>query len=316
MRVRNVIQWGCVLALACCLACCQVKRPDTVLSDGQMEEVLYDYHMAKAMADELPYNESYKKVLYLESVFRKHGITEAEFDSSMAWFARYPDVLTRIYEQVNARLKKERGDINHLVAVRNNKPDESRPGDSVDIWSWRRIYRLTGMPLDNKVVFSFPVDTNFRDRDTLRWTARFQFSRRIPAWQAPVISMQILYKDDTLTTVNRVERSGVQTLSLYADTLGAMKEVRGFIYLPKQDSLSCLLIDRIQLMRYHAQDTLRMEKTEESPQMTPETDTVRKPQPAESQATPRKPEQRPRPTSTQRMRGMETLKPAKQPDRK
>ena len=45
--------------------------------------VLYDYHIAKAMGEEVPYNESYKRVLYIESVFKKYGITQADFDSSM-----------------------------------------------------------------------------------------------------------------------------------------------------------------------------------------------------------------------------------------
>mgnify|MGYP000155135445 CR=1 FL=1 len=84
------------------------------------KNVLYDYHIAKAMGEEVPYNESYKRVLYIESVFKKYGITQADFDSSMVWFARNPEVLTKIYEKVNVRLKAERDGINHLIALRDN----------------------------------------------------------------------------------------------------------------------------------------------------------------------------------------------------
>ena len=74
---KGIILWCGVATLLFCLASCRVKRPDFVLSDAKMEAVLYDYHIAKAMGEQLSYNESYKRVLYLESVFRKHGITEA-----------------------------------------------------------------------------------------------------------------------------------------------------------------------------------------------------------------------------------------------
>lgn len=47
------------------------------------------------MGEEVPYSESYKRVLYIESVYRKHGITQADFDTSMVWYARHPDALTK-----------------------------------------------------------------------------------------------------------------------------------------------------------------------------------------------------------------------------
>ena len=147
MKGLRRIQWFSVFLLASCLTACQVKRPKVVISDAKMENVLYDYHIAKAMGEEVPYTDGYKRVLYIESVFKKHGITQAEFDSSMVWFTRNPEVLTKIYEKVNARLKAERDVVNHLIAIRDNKPKESLPGDSIDVWAWQRIYQLTGTRL-------------------------------------------------------------------------------------------------------------------------------------------------------------------------
>ena len=57
------------------LASCEVKRPKEVLDEARMEEVLYDYHIAKVMADEVPYDEAYRRPLYRQGVFAKHGIT-------------------------------------------------------------------------------------------------------------------------------------------------------------------------------------------------------------------------------------------------
>ncbi|WP_018666709.1 DUF4296 domain-containing protein [Bacteroides gallinarum] len=257
MKRKNRIQWYSVILLAFGMAACQVKRPDTVIPDAKMENVLYDFHIAKAMGEEVPYSESYKRVLYIESVYRKHGITKADFDTSMVWYARHPDALTKVYEKVNARLKAERDGINHLIALRDNKPKESLPGDSVDVWIGRRIYHLSGAPLGNKLTFTLPSDTNFKDRDTLRWTVRFRFLNGTPdSLHAPLMAMQVLYAKDTLNGMLKVKRSGTETVSLFADTLGEIKEIRGFIYYPAQKPVQDVLADRISLMRYHATDTL------------------------------------------------------------
>ena len=68
--------------------------------------------------------------------------------------------------------------------------------------------------------------------------------------------MQVLYAKDTLNDMLKVKQSGTETISLFADTLGEIKEIRGFIYYPAQQSTRDVLADRISLMRYHAKDTL------------------------------------------------------------
>lgn len=259
MKVRKgIILWCGVATLLFCLASCRVKRPDFVLSDAKMEAVLYDYHIAKAMGEQLSYNESYKRVLYLESVFRKHGITEAQFDTSMVWLSRNPSVLRDIYEHVNERLKAEKKQVENLIALRDNKPRPSLPGDSIDVWAWERVYRLTGMPLDNLISFDLPSDINFKDCDTLRWNVRFRFiggkdQTAGDTLFSPVMALQVFYANDSLLhEVRRVDRSGMETLSLSADTLGKIERICGFVYYPRQSSGRILLADSVSLMRYHA----------------------------------------------------------------
>ena len=38
------------------VAGCKVKRPSDVISESKMENLLYDYHVAKSMGDNLPYS--------------------------------------------------------------------------------------------------------------------------------------------------------------------------------------------------------------------------------------------------------------------
>ena len=252
-------QW-CILCLLIIFATgCKVKRPSEVLPESTMENLLYDYHIAKAMGDNLPYNENYKKVLYTDAVFNKYGTTKAVFDSSMVWYTRNMEVLAKIYEKVSKRLKTQQNAINQLIAIRDKKPMTAAPGDSIDVWIWQHIYQLTGMPLDNKITFTLPSDTNFHDRDTLRWSVRFRIHNGAPdSIHAPLMAMQVLYEknDSVISAIRKVQDTGVETLTLFADTLGEIKEIRGFIYYPQQETPQPLLADRISLMRYHATDSL------------------------------------------------------------
>ena len=199
MIARRHIRALALSLLAVGLVACDVKRPSNILSDSAMENVLYDYHISRSMGEKVPYTDDYKRVLYADYVFQKHGIDKAIFDSSMVWFTRHPDVLAKVYEKVNVRLKAERDAIDNLIAIRDNKPKESLAGDSV------------------------------------------------------------------VTAFREITRSGVQTISLFADTLGAIKEVRGFLYYPiPQHPEESLLLEHISLMRYHAKDSLPATVKEEA----------------------------------------------------
>ncbi len=245
--------WCGICMLVLILAGCKVKRPDSVLSESKMENILYDYHLAQAMGDNVPYNENYKKALYIDAVFEKYGTTEAVFDSSMVWYTRNTDILSKVYERVSKRLKSQQETLNNLVARRDRKAGITLPGDSIDIWSEQRILRLTGTPLDNKITFSIASDSNFKERDTLLWKVRYRFPEGTPdSLYSAVMALQVVYKNDSVIgQAKKIRKTGLYTIRLESDTLGEIKEVRGFIYYPGGKKLVPLLTDHISLTRYH-----------------------------------------------------------------
>lgn len=251
-------QLCCFCLLIGVMASCKVKRPNEVLPESKMEEVLYDYHMAQSLSENMSYSENYKKVIYTEAVFKKHGTTEAAFDSSLVWYTRNTELLAKIYERVTKRLKTEQESINHLIAVRDKKPKTSAPGDSIDMWIGLRMAQLTGVPLNNKLTFTLPADTNFHKRDTLLWEVRYHFLAGKPdTTRAAIMAMQIVYENDSMISrTKKIFRSGIERIRLQSDTLGMIKEVKGFIYYPEGKRWRTLLADQISLTRYHCTDTL------------------------------------------------------------
>lgn len=260
MKNRFRFHLCCICMFALAIVGCKVKRPDDVIPESKMEDILYDYHIAKAMGENLPYNENYKKSLYIDAVFKKYGTTETVFDSSMVWYTRNTEVLSKVYEKVKNRLRSEQETIGDLIAQRDKKPKVTKNGDSIDVWPWQRMIRLTGKMMNNRYSFVLPTDSNYKDRDTLVWEVRYSFLEPMLAdsLRTTTMALQIIYEKDTVSHWKTFTSPGVRQIRLYADTLGNMKEIKGFIFYSVEDSLKSgtLLADRFAMTRYHCKDTL------------------------------------------------------------
>jgi hypothetical protein len=224
-----------------------------------MEDILYDYHIAKAMGDQLPYSEGYKRLLYIDYVFQKHGTTQAQFDSSMVWYTRHTEILSEIYKQVAARLHDDEDAVKRRIAIRDNRALPSAEGDSVDVWTAARVFRISGFPLNNRMEFNIPADENFAAGDTLAWNLHYRFLGVVPdSLRSPIMAMQIRYANDSVAAdIRRVATDGWQEMRLASDTI-ALGEIRGFVFYAANanDTLPTLLLDSISLMRYHLHETL------------------------------------------------------------
>ena len=300
--VRRLLWLAAGLAL---LVSCDVKRPKGVLDEAEMEEVLYDYHIAKVMAEEVPYNEAYRRPLYRQGVFVKHGITEAQFDSSMVWYTRHTDLLAKMYERITKRLKQANDAVNDLIALRDMPTEEIPSGDSVRVWHLRRHQLLTSVPLNSCLKFELTADTTFHERDSLCFQLDYRYHGLVPdTLEAAVMGLTLHFKNDSiLHTWQRLlpAEAGNTELVLQSDTLGVLRTVSGFIYLPNSLKATTLRLLSSQVMRYHAKDSLRLDGKAQS---TP------------AQAAPAHPEQldadsmRSRPSSPP-----ETAKPLRETDR-
>ena len=84
-------------------------RPRYVLSSKQMRAVLHDLHRADAILQVAGYNYGNDEALakYYQRVLDKHGITQAQFDSSLVWYTDHPQRFDKIYPRVVASLEEE-----------------------------------------------------------------------------------------------------------------------------------------------------------------------------------------------------------------
>lgn len=253
----NKIFIGFAIVSCIGLSACKKKMPNNVLSKGDMEEVLVDYHIAKTMSEMLPYEEHYKQVLYMDYVFKKHGITENDFNVSLEWYSRHAEDFAKIYENVNKRLNSQKDDINHQIASTENGSQESEQGDSVNVWKKQKIYRLTKSTFTKKMSFTIYPDSNYKEKDFLIWSLRATFVSAKKHNQNAIMSLQIKYTNDSvLINTRKISNNGDYKIRLQNDSLCKIREISGFVYYNNNDSFNedMLILDKISLMRYRTKD--------------------------------------------------------------
>ena len=251
------------------LSACGKKIPDDIIQPDAMESLLYDYHLASTMSTSLPYNENYKKEAYFDYVFKKHNVTEAEFDSSMVWYTRHAEELATIYKNLKERLEREEKQMKEQVAKRDNQIDVSMSGDTVDVWQDRTLYWLSASSLTNKVVFDLKTDTTFKPQDAMELQADFHFIPSKTTSGKAVMALNFYFDNDSVQGLTRIVTCpGKQRLYLRPDSAFTIQSVSGFIYYSNNEHPDAsLLVDDIRLTRYHNHempqelvDTLKLER--------------------------------------------------------
>ena len=112
------------LIILCVLLAVVGCRPRGILSNREMRDVLYDLHRADGAIQVAGYNYSHDKEVagYYKNVLDDHGITQAQFDSSLVWYTDNPQIFNKIYPKVLARLE---ADFEEQEAIREAKRDKA-----------------------------------------------------------------------------------------------------------------------------------------------------------------------------------------------
>ena len=103
---------GLRLKIVCVLLVCVAMmgcRPRGVLSNREMRDVLYDLHRVDGALQVAGYSYGHSQEVagYYKNVLDEHGITQAQFDSSLVWYTDNPQIFNKIYPKVIERLEED-----------------------------------------------------------------------------------------------------------------------------------------------------------------------------------------------------------------
>lgn len=144
MRTFMVVAslFGVMLISSC------VRRPSGILSDSKMAPIIADITLAEAYAKETGDAGQNNREAFLEYILRKHGVSHAQFDSTMAWYGRNSDAYYEMCDLVE----------NELVARRRKTEGRtSIEEESSDLWPYSRQSLISRLSASNAFDFSVPT---------------------------------------------------------------------------------------------------------------------------------------------------------------
>ena len=252
-----------------------IDRPDFVLEEEQMIDLLVDVHRAEGLLEMQQQQgagfgtdlDTYQKEI-IAAVLQKHGVSRSRYDSSLMWYAQHLKLLTRVYGHVDERLKEEH-EMWSLQVTETRDFVNSIAGDSVDLWTLRDHLILDSRRYSDILFWEIPSDSNFVDGDTLRW--RFIVRQLLPG-QKVLASISLTKYEPTEEELRRqgkkkqneplgapigfdaktITQNGECQLIARADSLQPFRSViLGLVLMNDSNKAAPVFVDSISLLRTH-----------------------------------------------------------------
>lgn len=92
-----------------------IKIPDDIIAKDSMVFIMMDIHIAEAGIKTLP-NDSINlnNKTYYEFIYKKHSITEEQFQKSLRFYTYNPELLQEIYVKMTEEMSKKEASLNKL----------------------------------------------------------------------------------------------------------------------------------------------------------------------------------------------------------
>lgn len=208
---------------------CAPSVPSGVLPKDEMEDILYDMHMAQSIYErhQEGITTGADLIALRASVLKQHGVDKAEWDSSFNYYSRNSRDMYEIYQSLSSRIE------NNIVAL-GGKVDgmQGAEADTANVWNGENSFILMHQAPYNIYTYEIKPDSTFEDGDriTLQYDAQFIFQDGM----RDVASVLVVYYDNdsiasTVTHTN-YDGHGVATINNDVDRLH-IKDIRGYFML-------------------------------------------------------------------------------------
>ena len=251
-----------VMALLFCISSCKPSLPSGVLSKGKMTDILYDYHLALAMAHMDDNGDKGQSLAYREAVLRKHDVTSAEFDSSMVYYMRHTELLEDVYKDLTDRYNNEITAMGGSAKEGGEFANLSATGDTANVWNLAASMVFMPVQPFNSTSFDIKVDSTFHKGDRLMLDFDAQFIYQ-DGMRNGVAMLAVQFGNDSIAQrtimIQSTQHYSVELSD--ADSLG-IKSVKGYFMLMNDDNgtgvssqttLKLMFLEHIKLIRMHPQ---------------------------------------------------------------
>lgn len=251
-----------VFLVACCLLMilfsCKPTVPSEFIPEDEMEDILYDYHLADAMARTHSNDYDANLLTYRTAVLKKYGITTEQFDTSMVYYMRHTKQLRTIYERVAQRLSSKAEGYGSSTTMMMGAGSGVSGGDTIDIWNGAKSIALIPNQPYNVHSFTLKPDSSFKCGDFFIMTLKSDFIFQ-DGMRDGVACLALVFSNDSVaSSVIHLSSNSQTSLRLEDRNNLGIKEIKGFFMLNKNSranssttTLQLMALSNIHLFRCH-----------------------------------------------------------------
>ena len=116
-----------LLMIAATIVSC---RPKGIMHSWELRSLLVDLHKTDALLQisglSGPIHKEERNYYYAQ-VLEQHGVTQAQFDSTLVWYTAHPALFDKIYPKVMAQLEKEEKSYGPIIPTKEEPTIISTP---------------------------------------------------------------------------------------------------------------------------------------------------------------------------------------------
>ena len=171
---------------------------------------------------------AFRRKAYREAALRKHGVTEAEFDSSLVYYYRHTERLHDIYANLSKRLNN---DAIALGATANELSQfgGTNQGDTATFWRNEQAVVLMPQAPYNSISFEVKADTAYHQGDMMILSFDNQFIIQEGVRDGLALLAVTFDNDSTATQVTHINSDMHYDMRISNDGRLGIKLVKGFI---------------------------------------------------------------------------------------
>lgn len=255
-----------LLALAAGFTACD-KAPSGIIKESKMEDLLVDIYKAQAYIDNHPdeFDSDSSRQAMKQAVFNKYHITQADYDTSLVWYAHNIETYDKVYKKVidrlgdeQKKLQKQAGMSGTVVAgqygpgtaqasgVAEAHKRYGAKGDTANVWKGDAMYMIFPDMNCGYIKFDLEPDAEYKSGD------RYQLNMKLLAFGNDFnILLAVDYADGSTSFMNRTtSATGWFTMDLQTDTGRVVDRVYGYLRYDMR-AQGAAFVDSIQLLRTH-----------------------------------------------------------------
>lgn len=238
---------------------CKPSVPSRYIQPDDMEDILYDYHLAEGLSNQN--GDTQSLLVYKTAILKKYNVSNADFDSSMVYYVRHTEELHKIYEHLAERINAEAISLGATAGDLDKYGVIGSKGDTADVWIEAKTAVLSQYSSFNLRSYSIKADTAYHkgDRLMLNFDTQFIFQEGM---RDGVAVLAIVFSNDSVANqIVHMSSSNHYSMQIGDDGHLGIKEVKGFFLLNNGvnnqtnalTALRMMLIYNIRLIRIHEQ---------------------------------------------------------------